>query len=92
MLKQSYHWCGRTHLQRDQNLSSYGFPCMLGTLSPNTGDVRVELDALPIDVLRTRIVAEVEKRMGLDALAEVRQLTASAIGCYTEELTKHEGP
>jgi len=42
---------------------------MLGTLSPNTGDVSVELDALPVDVLRTRIVAEVGKRMDLDALA-----------------------
>jgi len=29
----------------------------------------VELDALPGDVLRTRIVVEVEKRMALDALA-----------------------
>jgi hypothetical protein len=39
-------------------------------LSPNAGDVSVELDALPLDVLRTRIVAEVEKRMGLDALTQ----------------------
>jgi hypothetical protein len=28
-------------------------------------DVSVEFDALPVDVLRTRIVAEVEKRMDL---------------------------
>ena len=40
-------------------------------LSPNTGDVSVELDALPVDVLRTRIAAEVEKRIDLGALAEV---------------------
>jgi len=55
---------------------------MAGTLSPNTGDVSVELDALPVDVLRTQIVAEVGKRMDLDALVEVRQLTALAVGCY----------
>lgn len=34
-------------------------------------DVSVELDALLVDVSWTRIVAEVEKRMGLDALAEL---------------------
>ena len=43
-------------------------------LSPNTVDVSVELDALAVDVLRTRIVAEVEKHMDLDALAEMCQL------------------
>ena len=37
------------------------------------GDVLVGLDALPIDVLRTRIVAEVEARMDLGALAATRQ-------------------
>lgn len=36
------------------------------------GDVSVELDALPIDVLRDRIVEEVESRMDLDALSLVR--------------------
>ena len=64
-------------------MSSYGFSCMLKTLSPNTGDVSVELDTLLVDVLRTLIVAEVEKRMDLDALAEARQLTAPMGGCYT---------
>jgi hypothetical protein len=39
-------------------------------LSPNTWDVSVELDALPVDVLLTRIVAEGEKRMDLDALTQ----------------------
>lgn len=34
-------------------------------LLPNTEDVSVELDALPVDVLRMRVVAEVEKCMGL---------------------------
>jgi len=38
------------------------------------GDVAVELDALPIDVLRERITTEVESIMDLDALAEVREL------------------
>lgn len=47
-----------------------------GPLSPNTGNVSVELDALAVDVLRVRIVAEVGKRMDLDALAEVHQLIA----------------
>jgi len=37
------------------------------------GDVSVELDALPIDVLQTRVVAEVEARMDLGALAATRQ-------------------
>jgi hypothetical protein len=36
------------------------------------GDVSVELDALPVDVLRDRIVTEVESRMDLDALNRVR--------------------
>jgi hypothetical protein len=30
----------------------------------------IEFDALPIDVLRTRIVAEVERCMDLDALTQ----------------------
>jgi hypothetical protein len=38
------------------------------------GDIAVELDALPSDVLRTRLVAEVEAHMDLDRLAEIRQL------------------
>lgn len=38
------------------------------------GDVAVELDALPLDVLRGRIRSEVEARMDLDALSETRHL------------------
>jgi hypothetical protein len=38
------------------------------------GDISVELDALPLDVLRRRIVAEVEGRMDLDALDNLRRL------------------
>jgi hypothetical protein len=40
------------------------------SLSPNTGDVSVELDALPVDVLRVRIVAEVEKRMDVKQVSK----------------------
>jgi hypothetical protein len=38
------------------------------------GDIAVELDALPVDVLRARLVEEVEALMDLDRLAEIRQL------------------
>jgi hypothetical protein len=38
------------------------------------GDISVELDALPIEVLRGRIVSEVESRMDLEALAKIRQV------------------
>jgi len=34
----------------------------------------VELDALPIDVLRERLVTEVENRMDMDALNKVKRL------------------
>jgi hypothetical protein len=37
------------------------------------GDVSVELDALPADVLRSRLVTEVESRLDLAALDEVRE-------------------
>ncbi len=37
------------------------------------GDVSVELDALPVDVLRDRITSEVEARMDMDALARVHR-------------------
>ena len=65
---------------------------MPGHLSPNTRNVSAELDAQPVDVLRARIVAEVEKRLGLEAVAGMRQLTAQAVGCYTKGLINHEGP
>lgn len=38
------------------------------------GDVSVELDALPVAALRSRLVSEIEKRLDLDALADVQQL------------------
>jgi hypothetical protein len=38
------------------------------------GDVAVELDALPADVLRERLTREVESRMDMGALAEVHQV------------------
>jgi len=40
------------------------------------GDIAVELDALPPDVLRQRIEAEVQERLDLDALAETARLQA----------------
>ena len=36
------------------------------------GDVAVELDALPSDVVRSRLISEVEARVDLEALAETR--------------------
>lgn len=41
------------------------------------GDVSVELDALPVDVLRERLESEVQNRMDMDALAEVKALEAA---------------
>lgn len=41
------------------------------------GDVSVELDALPVEVLKKRIIEEVEVRMDLDALAELREVEAA---------------
>lgn len=38
------------------------------------GDISVELDALPVSVLRQRIISEVESRIDLEALAEVRRI------------------
>jgi hypothetical protein len=38
------------------------------------GDLAVELDAGPVDILMERLRSEVEARMNLDALAAVRQL------------------
>ena len=38
------------------------------------GDVAVELDALPVDVLKARIVSEVEARMELDSLSKVKEI------------------
>ncbi len=40
------------------------------------GDVSVELDALPVQVLRTRLVSEIEKRLDLDALTTMRRIEA----------------
>lgn len=56
------------------------------------GDVSVELDALPAAVLQERLRAEVEKRMDLEALAEVRRVeeqeraqVAAAVGLNGNE-------
>jgi hypothetical protein len=50
------------------------------------GDLSVELDALPIDVLQERIRAKVESRMDLDALEKSRALEAADIGHLTAVL------
>lgn len=38
------------------------------------GEVSVELDALPAEVLRNRVVSEIEDRMDLDALAKTQEI------------------
>lgn len=38
------------------------------------GDLAVELDALPVAVLRDRLISEIEGRMDLEALAEVKRV------------------
>jgi hypothetical protein len=62
------------------DIEAYGLPADF-TKSSDTrraafvakwGDVSVELDALPIEVLRERIVVEVERRIDLTALETVR--------------------
>jgi hypothetical protein len=63
-----------------RDIEAYGLPADFtkasDTRSPafvaKWGDVSVELDALPIEVLRERIVGEVEQRMDLTALDMVR--------------------
>ena len=37
------------------------------------GNVSVELDALPVDVLRERIVSEVEARLDVEAITRLRE-------------------
>jgi hypothetical protein len=50
------------------------------------GDVSVELDALTGDVLRAQLVAEVESRMDLSALAQVRATEREARATLIEAL------
>jgi hypothetical protein len=52
------------------------------------GDVSVELDALPLDVLRDRIANEIESRMDLDALSKVRRREMTERGLLTDTLAK----
>ena len=62
------------------DIESYGLPADFTKRSDSRsaafvakwGDVSVELDALPIEALRERIVAEVERRIDLTALEMVR--------------------
>ena len=68
--------CALTH----EDIEQYQLPCALAKATDTRskkfiekhGDVAVELDALPVDVLRDRLVAEVESRMDLAALAAVK--------------------
>ncbi len=52
------------------------------------GDVSVELDALPIEILRDRIVSEVESRMDLEALANVREQEEADRALLVEKLAR----
>jgi hypothetical protein len=38
------------------------------------GDISVELDALPVDALRERIISAIASRMDLDALGALREV------------------
>ena len=55
------------------------------------GDVSVELDALPIEVLQARIVTEVEDRIDLDALAATRQQEENDRGLLILALARIDG-
>ena len=50
------------------------------------GDIAVELDALPTEVLRARLVAEVESRMDMAALAACRELEETERRELTQKL------
>lgn len=50
------------------------------------GDIAVELDALPSQVLRTRLEAEVRSRMDLAALAHVKEVEAEERGLLRQRL------
>jgi hypothetical protein len=52
------------------------------------GDVAVELDALPVHVLRDRLVAGVEARVDMHALESVRQLEQSERDRLVKALAK----
>jgi hypothetical protein len=52
------------------------------------GNLSVELDALPPDVLRARLIKEVESRMDLKALAKVRQVEVEERALIASALAK----
>lgn len=52
------------------------------------GDISVELDALPVNVLRARIVSEVESRLDLDALARLRHIEEAEREWIVEQLAE----
>ena len=55
------------------------------------GDLSVELDALPLEVLRERVVTEVEARMDLGALMEVRDAEERDRGLLVQALSAVSG-
>ena len=55
------------------------------------GDVAVELDALPVGALRARLIAEVEARMDMAALARVRAMEQSERARLAELLSESQG-
>lgn len=62
-----------THLEAYQSTMKGESQFVLYTgVKEKCGDVSVELDALPVGVLRQRLIDEVEKRIDLDALATVK--------------------
>jgi hypothetical protein len=84
-LKERLDWFGldveiiKAALTRD-DINNYGLPPDF-TKATDTrrakfvekhGDISVELDALPVDILRQRIIEHVEARMDLDSLAGCR--------------------
>jgi hypothetical protein len=55
------------------------------------GDAAVELDALPPDVLRSRLENEVKARLDLDALREVQELERQECERLRQALTQNRG-
>ncbi len=55
------------------------------------GDIAVELDALPVDVRRARIITEIESRIDLAALRRVQALELRERQQLAETLARLDG-
>lgn len=55
------------------------------------GDVSVELDALPVGVLTARVREEIESRLDLDALAEIKQIESAERAQLAKALGNQRG-